>query len=165
MRARRKCAPPTLLPSPAARSARLKPELQEVVLCSILSGRTNYSPPDQCALLFCIFFRLPTDMNFFDPPLPTPAPPSSRLISCCDSSSSGGRQKGSLPALSQNDSHSEAKGAAAALAQPTPRPPKFRENIPPAVFPQDLWYSCPQYPHLAAAEFPQRMKSRIISSL
>lgn len=37
----------------------------------------------------------------------------------------GQRQKGSLPALSQTESHSEAKGAAAAVAQPPPQ--KFRE--------------------------------------
>lgn len=44
------------------------------------------------------------------------------------------------------------------------RPPNSGKYSP-AVFPQDLWYSCPQYPHNAFAEFPKWMKSRIIWSL
>lgn len=35
----------------------------------------------------------------------------------------------------------------------------------PAVFPEDLWYSCPQYPHNTFVEFPKRMKSRFIWTL
>ena len=35
-------------------------------------------------------------------------------------------------------------------------------NYSPAVFPEDLWYSCPQYPHNTFVEFPKWMKSRFI---
>lgn len=60
MRARRKWVPPSptlpiLHPAPAARSRRLKPEPQEAVLRSILSGQTNYSPFDKRAL-FILYF-------------------------------------------------------------------------------------------------------------
>lgn len=95
----------------------LKPEPQEVVLRSIISGQTNYSPFEKCT-----FFSSPI---FFPPP---PLPPC-RLLSiyCFHFRSSreeqSRRQKALLPALSQNELHSGSKRAAAAVAQA----PKFRE--------------------------------------
>ena len=41
------------------------------------------------------------------------------------------------------------------------RPPNSGKYSP-VVFPQDLWYSCPQYPHNTFVEFPKWMKSRFI---
>lgn len=128
MRACRKWAPPsptlTPLPAPAAHSRRLKPEPQEVVLRSILSGQTNYSPFDKRALLFiCFFIRTPFLYEFPCPPLP------SRPICCFDSGSSGGRDR-KAPYLRylQSELHSGAKRAAAAVAQtPPPKKKKFRE--------------------------------------
>lgn len=97
---------------------RLKPELQEVVLRSITSGNTNYSPFEKCTF----FPHLP----YISPPSPLP---SCRLLSiyCFHFGSPGGmqsgRQKALLPALSQNELRSDSKRAAAAVAQA----PKFRE--------------------------------------
>lgn len=40
--------------------------------------------------------------------------------------------------------------------------PQNSGKYSPLGFPQDLWYSCPQYPHNAFVEFPKGMKSRFI---
>lgn len=98
----------------------LKPEPQEVVLCSISSGQTNYSPFEKCTF----FYSLPM---YVSSSTSAPSLSSPRPIYCFPSKSSrearSGRQKGSLPALSQNELHSEPKRAAAVVAQA----PKFRE--------------------------------------
>lgn len=95
----------------------LKPEPQEVVLRSILSEQTNYSPFEKC--------------TFFSSPIFSSSPllPACRLLSIycflfrSSREAQSRRQKALLPVLSQNGLHSDSKRAAAVVAQA----PKFRE--------------------------------------
>lgn len=111
----------TLPPQHIYTHTHLKPEPQEVALRSILSGQTNYSPFEKMHLF---------PLSYIYPP------PSSALLSLLVFFSSfivfisdplernsEGDKKALLPALSQNELHSDSKGAAAAVTQP----PKFRE--------------------------------------
>lgn len=43
--------------------------------------------------------------------------------------------------------------------------PRNSGKYSPVVFPQDLWYFCPLYPHNAFVEFPKWMKSRFTGTL
>lgn len=105
------------LPPAHLHSDTLKPEPQEVVLRSILSGQTNYSPFEKCTFFSTLIFSS------------SPLFPACLLLCfyCfhCGSSreEQSRRQKALLPALSQNELHSDSKRAAAAVAQA----PKFRE--------------------------------------
>lgn len=135
----------------------LKPEPQEVVLCSISSGQTNYSPFEKCTF-FTPF------LCTFPPPPPHPpclllAPFIVFLQSPPERHGQGDRKVPYLRYLKMSCIHNRNE-----LPLWLHRPPNSGKYSP-AVFPQDLWYSCPQYPHNAFAEFPKWMKSRIIWSL
>lgn len=120
----------------------LKPEPQEVVLRSIMSGQINYSPFEKC--------------TFFSSPL-VPSFPSTVFILGPPERNSQGDKK-LLPALSQTDLRSDSTWDVAAVVT---QAPKFQEIFS-CVVPWRLAVSCPQYPHNAFVEFPKWMKSRFI---
>lgn len=141
-------------PPPVAHlhSHTVKPELQERVLHSILSGQTNYSP-------FWKMHLSSSSMEFSSPALHQACPPLS--IYCFpfgspERNGHGDRELGYLCylRLSRIQALNE-------LPLWLHRPQNSGKYSP-VVFPQDLWYSCPQYPHNAFVEFPKWMKSRFI---
>lgn len=130
----------------------VKPELQEVVLHSILSGQTNYSP-------FWKMHLSSSSIYFSSPPLHQPC--LLLLIYCfpCGSPERNGHGDGELGYLCYlRLSRIQALNELPLWLHR----PQNSGKYSPVVFPQDLWYSCPQYPQNAFVEFPKWMKSRFI---
>lgn len=131
----------------------VKPEPQEVVLLSILSGQTNYSP-------FLKKRHLSSSPIYLSSP---PRHPACLLLviycfpfSSPETNSHGDRKPGYLCYL---------RLSCIQTLNELPlwlHRPQNSGKYSPVVFPQDLWYSCPQYPHNAFVEFPKWMKSRFI---
>lgn len=133
------CRKWALPPRAHLHSHTLKPEPQEVVLRSILSGQTNYSPFEKCTFSsFPIFslLHLCSLPVFSSPFIVFIAGPPER-------SSQGDRKLCYLRYLKMNCIRSQNE-----LLLWLHRPQNSRKYSP-AVFPQEVWYSCPQYPHNA----------------
>lgn len=130
-----------------------KPEPQEVVLHSILSGQTNYSPFLKKGTFPPLLYIFPphryTLLVFFSSFIVFPSVLQRRTVTETES-------RGYLCYL---------RLSCIQTLNELPlwlHRPQNSGKYSPVVFPQDLWYSCPQYPHNAFVEFPKWMKSRFI---
>lgn len=139
-------------PPPAhLRSRRVKPEPQEVVLHSILSRQTNYSPLKKAPFLLSSIF-----------PSPALHPACLLLVIYCfpfgspETNGHGDRKLDYLCYLRLSCIQTLSE------LPLWPHRPQNSGKYSPVVFPQGLRYSCPQYPHNAFVEFPKWMKSRFI---
>lgn len=140
-------------PPPTAHlhSHTVKPEPQEVVLRSIMSGQINYSPSEKCTFFSSPIF--PSSLLvFFSAFIVFISGPPER-------NSQGDKKLCYLRYLKMSCVQTQNE-----LLLRLHRPQNSGKYSP-AVFPEDLRYSCPQYPHNAFVEFPKWMKSRFIWTL
>lgn len=113
-------------------------------------GQTNYSPFEKCTFfLLSYIFLLPSSTVFFSPFIVVISGPPER-------NSQGDKKLCYLRYLKMSCIQTQNE-----LLLWLHRLQNSRKYSP-AVFPEDLWYSCPQYPHNAFVEFPKWMKSRFI---